>query len=58
MIMTEIKWDKECIACSEPEMTKELLKKSLWNPERPTKGAWRQDMQEYLTRMHMEVGGD
>ena len=58
VIMTEIEWDKEFITCGEPEMTKELLKKSLWNPETPKKGAWRQDMREYLTRMQVDVGGD
>ena len=56
--MTEIKWDKGFIACGEPEMTKELLKKSLWNPETPEKGAWRQDMQEYLTRIQVDVRVD
>ena len=56
--MTEVKWDKDFIACGEPEMTKELLKKSLWNPETPKKGAWRQDMREYLTRIQVDVGSD
>ena len=41
VIMTEIKWDKDFITCGEPAITKELLKKSLWNPETPKKGAWR-----------------
>ena len=41
VIMTEIKWDKEFIACGEPAMTKELPKKSLWNLETRKKGAWR-----------------
>ena len=41
VIIVDVKWEKEFVACVESELTKEVLKKSLWNLETPKKGAWR-----------------
>ena len=44
VIKVNIKWDKEFVAFGESEEDEQLLKKHLWNPETPWKGAWRQYM--------------
>ena len=44
VIVVDVKWDKEFVACGESELTKEVLKRSLRNPETSKKRAWRQDM--------------
>ena len=41
MIKVDIKWEECFIACGESDLTEEILKKHLWNPETPKKYAWR-----------------
>ena len=45
-----VKWEKEFLDVGENEVGKEILKKCMWNPETPGKGAWRQDMQDFLKK--------
>ena len=49
MIKVDIKWEEFFIAFGESDLTEEILKKHLWNPETPEKYAWRQNVQQYLT---------
>ena len=35
MIKVDIKWEESFIACVESDLTEEILKKHLWNPETP-----------------------
>ena len=49
MIKLDIKWEEYFIACGESDLTEEILKKHLWNPETPKKYAWRQNVRQYLT---------
>ena len=51
MIKVDIKWERSFIACGESDLTEEILKKHLWNPETPKKYAWRQNVRQYLTTM-------
>ena len=37
-----VKWNEECLNPGEPSVTKEKLLSSKWNPNRATKGVWRQ----------------
>ena len=48
VIKVYIKWDEKFDACGESEKMEEILKKRLWNPRTLSKGAWRQDVREYL----------
>ena len=48
MINVDIKWDENFVACGESDKMEEILKKYLWNLSTPRKGAWGQDVQEYL----------
>ena len=48
LIRVDIKWDEQFVACGESDKMEEILKKNLWNPSTPRKGAWRQDVREYL----------
>ena len=52
MILADVKWDRGFIASGESKLTEEVLKKSLWNPEKPNKGAWRQDLREYKRKIN------
>ena len=49
-IQVNIKLDKKFLVCGESKEDEQLLKKNLWNPETPWKGAWRQDMREFLKK--------
>ena len=49
MIKVDIKWEEYFIACGESDLTEEILKKNLQNPETTKKYAWRQNVQRYLT---------
>ena len=49
-MVVDIKWGKDFVAEGENEKGEEILKKGLWNPEKPRKGAWRKDMQEFLNK--------
>ena len=44
----DIKWDEQFLACGESDKMEDILKKHLWNPSTPRKGAWRQDVREYF----------
>ena len=33
MIKVDIKWEESLISCGENDLTEEILKKNLWNPE-------------------------
>ena len=35
MIKVDIKWEESFISCGESDLTEEILKKHLWNPETP-----------------------
>ena len=48
MIEVDVRWSEEFIACGESDLIEELLRKHLWNPEKPEKGVWRQDAHGYL----------
>ena len=48
VIKIDIKWDTEFVACGESDLIEELPKNNLWNPQKPKKGTWRQDVQQYL----------
>ena len=37
----QIKWDEDCLADGDKKVTREKLLVSKWNPDKPTKGAWR-----------------
>ena len=37
MIKVDIKWKESFIACGESDLTEEILKKHLWNPDTPKK---------------------
>ena len=50
VVRMNIKLDKDFVACGESVEDEQLLKKHLWNPETPRKGAWRQDMREFLKK--------
>ena len=41
MINVDIKWEEPFIACGESDLTEEILKNPLRNPETPKKYAWR-----------------
>ena len=36
-IKVVVNWDKEFVACGENKISNEILKKGLWNPEKPRK---------------------
>ena len=46
VIKVDIKWDEHFFACGESDKMEEILKKHLWNPSTPRKGAWSQDVRE------------
>ena len=43
-INEDIKWDASFIGQGEADESEEKLKKNAWNPEKPKKGSWRQDV--------------
>jgi len=45
-----VKWEEEFLDVGENEVGEEILKRRMWNPETPRKGAWRQDMREFLKK--------
>ena len=45
----DIKWEESFIDCGGSDLTEEILKKHLWNPETPKKYVWRQNVRRYLT---------
>ena len=49
IIKVYIKWEEYFITCGEIDLTEEILKKHLWNPETLKKYAWRQNVRRYLT---------
>ena len=49
MIKVDIKWEESFIYCGESDLTEEILKKHLWNPETPKKYALRQNVRQHLT---------
>ena len=38
----KVRWNQECLGQGEPNITKEKLLASKWNPNKATKGAWRE----------------
>ncbi len=44
----KIKWDEACLQTGDQSVTKQVLKKSKWNPQAKdtckTNGAWREDL--------------
>ena len=49
MRKVDIKWEESFIACGESDLTKEILKKHVWNPETLKEYAWRQNVWRHLT---------
>ena len=41
VIKVDIKWDEQFVAFGESDKMEETMKKHLWNPSTPRKGAWR-----------------
>ena len=50
VIKVDIKWDEQFVACGESDKMEDILN-FFWNPSTPRKGAWRQDVQEYLSKI-------
>jgi len=46
--VVKIKWNEACLQPGDPKVTRHVLKKSKWNPQKKdawkTKGAWREDL--------------
>ncbi len=46
--VVKIKWIEACLQPGDPKVTKDVLKKSKWNPQAKdawkTNGAWREDL--------------
>ena len=49
MIKVDIKWEESFIDCGEIDLTEEIVKNHLWNPETPKTYAWRQNVRRHLT---------
>ena len=49
IIKVYMKREESFIACVESDLTEEVLKKHLWNPETPKKYAFRQNVRQHLT---------
>ena len=48
-IVATVKWDIDCIGEGEADVTEsEILKKNLWNPDKPKPGAWREDLRHLM----------
>ena len=48
-IVATVKWDINCIGEGEADVTKsEILKKNLWNLDKPKPGAWREDLHHLM----------
>ena len=47
----DFKWDTAFIGQAEADESEEKLKKNAWNPEKPKKGSWRQDVQDRLRKI-------
>ena len=45
-IKADIKWGTAFIGQGEADESEEILKKNAWNPEKPKKGLWRQDVRD------------
>ena len=50
-IKADIKWDTAFIGQGEADESEEILKKNAWNPEKPKKGSWCQDVQDRLRKI-------
>ena len=54
-IVATIQWDKDTIGEGEADVTEsELLKKGNWNPDKPTPGAWREDLRHLKKKIDLE----
>ena len=48
--IVKIKWNETCLQPGDPKVTRQVLKKSKWNPHKKdawrwrTNGAWREDL--------------
>jgi hypothetical protein len=50
-IKADIKWDTAFIGQGEADESEEILKKNAWNPEKPKKGSWRQDVRDRMRKI-------
>ena len=44
----EVRWDEECLREGDMKLSVEKCLKSKWNPEKHTKGAWREDLHQLV----------
>ena len=47
-IIVEVEWNEDSVAEGEAASSREILKKSKFNPSKPSKGAWREDLNDKI----------
>ena len=49
-VIVKVKWNKECLKEGDPEITREKLIRTKWNPETQMDGAWREDLYHKIVK--------
>ena len=47
-IKVKVEWDEDCVKEGEAPSSNEILLKSKFNPSKPTKGAWRENLRHKI----------
>ena len=51
-VNVRVKWNENCLKPGDPNITKQKLMRTKWNPDKPGNGAWREDLYHKLLKIN------